>query len=291
IKDTKVPQLSVPTSVTDEVVNEKMYGSLERAATTATSLDAEQDRGNILKNQSKATPNEPRSQGTSSEVNTSQSGEDSLKLNKLMELCTKLQERVLDLETIRTTQEMEIESLKRRVKKLERRKRSRTHKLKRLYKVGLSARVESSDDESLDAEMFFDVADDLRGEEIKDKGKAKMIEEPVTLKKKDQIQLDKEVALKLQEELQAEFEKEQRLESKRAQQEKEANIALIELLDDVQAKIDAGYELDQRLQAKEQDELTDAEKAKLLMEILEKRRKFFATKRAEEKKNRPPTKA
>nr|GEW64497.1 hypothetical protein [Tanacetum cinerariifolium] len=44
-----------------------------------------------------------------------------------------------------------------------------------------------------------------------DKGKAKMIEEPVKLKKKDQIQLDEEVALKLQAELQAEFEKEQRL--------------------------------------------------------------------------------
>ncbi|GJZ16257.1 hypothetical protein Tco_0551934 [Tanacetum coccineum] len=37
--------------------------------------------------------------------------------------------------------------LKRRVKKLEQKKSSRTHKLKRLYKVGLSARVESSEDE------------------------------------------------------------------------------------------------------------------------------------------------
>nr|GEV36479.1 ribonuclease H-like domain-containing protein [Tanacetum cinerariifolium] len=44
-----------------------------------------------------------------------------------------------------------------------------------------------------------------------DKGKAKMIKEPVKLKKKDQIQHDEEVTLKLQAELQAEFEKEQRL--------------------------------------------------------------------------------
>nr|GEZ13220.1 hypothetical protein [Tanacetum cinerariifolium] len=70
-----------------------------------------------------------------------------------------------------------------------------------------------------------------------DKGKAKMIEEPVKLKKKDQIQLHKEVALKLQEELQVEFKKEQRLASERAQKEKEANIALIESWDDVQAKM------------------------------------------------------
>nr|GFC29567.1 hypothetical protein [Tanacetum cinerariifolium] len=36
---------------------------------------------------------------------------------------------------------------KRKVKKLEKRNKSRTHKLKRLYKVGLTARVESSRDE------------------------------------------------------------------------------------------------------------------------------------------------
>ncbi|GJZ48530.1 hypothetical protein Tco_0602362 [Tanacetum coccineum] len=64
-----------------------------------------------------------------------------------MELCTNLQTRVLDLEKTKTTQAEEIVSLKRRVKKLEQKKRSRTHRLKRLYKVGLTARVESSGDE------------------------------------------------------------------------------------------------------------------------------------------------
>ncbi|GKE19393.1 hypothetical protein Tco_1426970 [Tanacetum coccineum] len=76
------------------------------------------------------------------------SGEDSLKLNELMELYTTLQKKVLDLETSKTTQALEIESLKRRVKKLEKKQRSRTHKLRRLYKVGLSAKVVSSDDEA-----------------------------------------------------------------------------------------------------------------------------------------------
>nr|GEZ53437.1 hypothetical protein [Tanacetum cinerariifolium] len=51
-----------------------------------------------------------------------------------------------------TAQAHEIDSLKRRVKKLERRQKSKTHGLKRLYKVGLSARVESSDEESLGEE-------------------------------------------------------------------------------------------------------------------------------------------
>ncbi|GKA40558.1 hypothetical protein Tco_0733151, partial [Tanacetum coccineum] len=66
-KDTEIPQSSGPTdNVADEAVNEEMDDSLERAATTATSLDAEQDRGNINKTQSKATPNEPSSLRTSS---------------------------------------------------------------------------------------------------------------------------------------------------------------------------------------------------------------------------------
>ncbi|GJV48477.1 hypothetical protein Tco_1438689 [Tanacetum coccineum] len=75
------------------------------------------------------------------------SGEDRLKLQKLMEVCTNLQRRVLILEETKTTQAAEIISLKKKVKKLEKGKKTRTHKLKRLYKVGLSARVISSKDE------------------------------------------------------------------------------------------------------------------------------------------------
>ncbi|GJR69352.1 hypothetical protein Tco_0015417 [Tanacetum coccineum] len=59
-----------------------------------------------------------------------------------MALCINLQQRVLDLEKTKTAQAKEIVSLKKRVKKLEK-KRSRTHGLKRPYKVGISARVES----------------------------------------------------------------------------------------------------------------------------------------------------
>ncbi|GJV11330.1 hypothetical protein Tco_1352871 [Tanacetum coccineum] len=104
--------------VADEAVYKEKGDSLERATTTASSLDAEQDRGNIAKTHSKATPNESSSIGTSS-VNT------------------------------KTAQAQEITILKLRVKKLEKKGRSRAHKLKRLYKVGLSARVVSSDEEGL----------------------------------------------------------------------------------------------------------------------------------------------
>nr|GEV10258.1 hypothetical protein [Tanacetum cinerariifolium] len=310
-KDTELPQ----TSVIDEAVNEEMDDSLERAATTTTSLDAEQDRGNIFKTQSKATPNEPSSQGTSSgggpmcqeaigdafaqtrskrvskisndplltEVNTPQSGENSLKLTELMELCTKLQQRVLDLETTKTTQTMEIESLKRRVKKLQRRKRSRSHRLKRLYKVGLSAQVESSKDEGLveeDASKQEKIVDIDANEDITLQDE-KVVEEEVDVaqiqvtivattptisideatlaqalvelkhaKPKDKA---KGIVFHMLEESttttittipnQNHMTREQRLASEKAQQELEAKIALIESWDDVQAKINADYQL------------------------------------------------
>ncbi|GKE45971.1 hypothetical protein Tco_1473255 [Tanacetum coccineum] len=66
-----------------------------------------------------------------------------------MEFCTKLQQIVLDLGNTKTAQAQEITSLKPRVKKLEKKGGSRTHKLKRLYKVGRFARVISSDEASL----------------------------------------------------------------------------------------------------------------------------------------------
>nr|GEU41698.1 putative ribonuclease H-like domain-containing protein [Tanacetum cinerariifolium] len=67
--------------------------------------------------------------------NTLQSDGDSIKLNELMALCTTSQNRVLDLEKTTTTQRNEIASYKKRVKKLEKKNRARTHRLKRLYKV------------------------------------------------------------------------------------------------------------------------------------------------------------
>ncbi|GKD36552.1 hypothetical protein Tco_1252061 [Tanacetum coccineum] len=149
-KDTQVPQPSGPIdNVADEVVYEEIDDNLVRASATASSLEAEQDSGNIDKTRSKATPNEPSSLGTSSGVKTPRSDEDRLKLNELMEFCTKLQQIVLDLENTKTAQAQEITSLKLRVKKLEKKGGSRTYKLKRLYKVGRSARVISSDEVSL----------------------------------------------------------------------------------------------------------------------------------------------
>ncbi|GJW19534.1 hypothetical protein Tco_0026970, partial [Tanacetum coccineum] len=257
--------------------------------------------------------------------NTLQSDEDRLKLDELMALCTTLQNWVLDLEKTKTTQHNEIASLKRRVKKLEKKDRSRTHRLKRLYKVGLTARVESSDNEeslgedaskqgridAIDAdeeitlvsvhdvnvsageEVFVaeqEVADEMEvveevvevintakliidaaqvsaagdivsaasaattvsaattttttiktvnditlAQALKEMKSTKPKKKEVVIQKLDQIRLDEETALNLQ----AEFDEEERLAREKAKKEEEANIALIETWDDIQAKIDA----------------------------------------------------
>ncbi|GJX30711.1 hypothetical protein Tco_0240566 [Tanacetum coccineum] len=365
-----IPLSSDPSdNVADKAVHKELGDSLVRAATTASSLEAEQDSGNITKTRSKATPNESSSQRTNSgggpRGNTLQSDEDRLKLDEVMALCTTLQNRVLDLEKTKTTQHNEIASLKRRVKKLEKKSRSRTYKLKRLYKVGLTARVESSDDEeslgedaskqgrindidadeeitlvsvqNVDEEMFdVNVLDGEEGfvaeqevdanekdddgeitlaqaliemkstkpkvkgviiqesdestttkststislQQSQDKGKGILIEPVEPIKKKDLIRLDEEVALKLQ----AEFDEEKRLAREKAEKVEEANISLIETWDDIQAKIDVDHQLAKRLQAQEQEELSIEEKATLFQQLLEKRRKHFAAKRAKEKK-------
>ncbi|GJR94468.1 putative ribonuclease H-like domain-containing protein [Tanacetum coccineum] len=141
---TKISQSSRPISlVADETVNKEREDRMERAATTASSLEPEQDSGNINRTQSMATLNEPSPQGTGSgsgpRVNTLGSGEDRLKLNELMELFTKLSARVLDLETTKTTQAKEIANLKKRVKKLEMKRKSRIPGMN-IFKIGTSRR-------------------------------------------------------------------------------------------------------------------------------------------------------
>nr|GEZ27666.1 hypothetical protein [Tanacetum cinerariifolium] len=151
----------------------------------------------------------------------------------------------IDDSLTKTTQANKINCLNKRIKNLENKKRSRTYKLNRLYKVGLTVRVESSNDNddlgedafkqgriktptiSIDEVTLAQALVELN--HTKPKAKAKGIifyelEEFTAIIPKPKSQ-DKEVALKLQ----AEFDKEKRLAREKAQkEEEEANIALIE---------------------------------------------------------------
>nr|GEU37541.1 hypothetical protein [Tanacetum cinerariifolium] len=67
-------------------------------------------------------------------------------LNTLLETCATLSQKVAELEQDKHTQELDIIKLKTRVKKLEKKRRSKSSGLKRLKKVGTPQRVESSAD-------------------------------------------------------------------------------------------------------------------------------------------------
>nr|GEX97163.1 hypothetical protein [Tanacetum cinerariifolium] len=121
----------------------------------------------------------------------------------------------------------------------------------------------------------------------KDKGKAKMIEPEKPLKKKDQIALDEEVARKLEAKMKDVMEEEEKI----AMEKDETNRVVIEEWDDVQAIIDADRQLAEQIQAQEKEHLSSEERSKLLAKLIESRRKYFAAKRAEEIKNKPPIKS
>nr|GEV54051.1 ribonuclease H-like domain-containing protein [Tanacetum cinerariifolium] len=151
-KNTQVPQPSGSIEhVVDEVVHKERGDRLVRAATTASSLEVEQDIGNINKTQSKAIHNEASSLGTTSGggPRRQEAMGDTIAQTRFENVSKLSNDSLLAraLEKTNTTQALEITSLKRRVKKLEKKQRSRTHKLKRLYKFGLTARMDSSEDE------------------------------------------------------------------------------------------------------------------------------------------------
>nr|GEU83989.1 putative ribonuclease H-like domain-containing protein [Tanacetum cinerariifolium] len=87
------------------------------------------------------------------------SGEDRLKLTELMEICTQLQSRVLSLETTKVDQALKIGSLKIWMKKLKKKASKQTHKLKRLYKIGVALVDETkgrNDQDMFDTSIFDD---------------------------------------------------------------------------------------------------------------------------------------
>nr|GEX92828.1 putative ribonuclease H-like domain-containing protein [Tanacetum cinerariifolium] len=120
-KATEISQSSRPTTlVADETIHEEKGDIVDRAATTAASLDAEQDSG--AKTPFRDAPAQTRFERLSkqshepplSRVNTLGSEEDNMQLMELMKLYTKMFARVLALENNKTAQDLEITHLKKR---------------------------------------------------------------------------------------------------------------------------------------------------------------------------------
>ncbi|GJR00424.1 hypothetical protein Tco_0523408 [Tanacetum coccineum] len=247
------------------------------------------------------------------------SNEGRLILEELMAMCTKLSKQVLDLEKEKDAQAVEILKLKKRVKKLERqRKSSISHPRKRIYRQ-TKPMFKDSDfhdlDDLVDEGMAFvqekhtenqgkigaddteaantagdgvstaapktppttiDFDDEyvtmamaqtlikMKEEKTKEKGVVIKDEtEPVEKTKKKvqgdaQIERDAKVALRLQ----AELDEELRVERER--QEEASKVAIAEMFDEVQARIDADYELAAIMTQKEQEKYTVEERASQL---------------------------
>ncbi|GJR67065.1 hypothetical protein Tco_0013130 [Tanacetum coccineum] len=67
--------------------------------------------------------------------------------------------------------------------------------------------------------------------------------------------------------------------------------ALIEQMEDVQARMDADILLKERLQQEEREQFTIEEKSRMLVDMIAERKRFFAAQRAAEQRSKPPTKS
>ncbi|GJX54298.1 hypothetical protein Tco_0282667 [Tanacetum coccineum] len=108
--------------------------------------------------------------------------------------------------------------------------------------------------------------------------------------KKTKLQLEQErlgleEALRLQEQL--DEEERQRI----ARVHEEASTFNAEEWDNIQAQIEADEELAHRLQAQERERYSEADKARLLVELINERKRKFAQQRAEQRRNKPMTQA
>ncbi|GKA72101.1 hypothetical protein Tco_0778317 [Tanacetum coccineum] len=147
-----------------------------------------------------------------------------------MNLCTKLQKQVLDLEEAKTAQAKEIASLKKRVKQLEKRRKSRTSGLKSStagevvttanVKVTTASAPTTTIDEFTLAQTLIKIKA-AKPKVAKGQRQGNTGLSLKNLKKKDQIAIDEEVVRNLEALLQAKLEEEERLSRLK---EEEANI-------------------------------------------------------------------
>ncbi|GJV33681.1 hypothetical protein Tco_1394081 [Tanacetum coccineum] len=403
-RNTKIPQSgSSPNKVGDEAINEEMFDSVERVATTASSLEAEQSSGNINKTQFTATLNEPfflelgsssgpwrqetigvcklslglrgvinlssdpplsggHTLGSSEDnmehqidltdnvpntphdsplpgVNTPGSDEGSLELNELMDLVTKLSHRIHDqrkrqslenqgkigaddTEVVKGSGDIEVLDAEKAVNTAG--EGVSTISVPETVSTTASRTPPTTTTVFNDEDVTVDMAQTLikikekkvkeKGVVIKDvedssrpvrsittlqplptidpkdkgKGMLQETESVEKIKKKvqgdAQMERDAEVALRLQ----AELDEELRVERER--QEEASKVAIAEMFDEVQARIDADYELAARMTQEEQEKYTIEERARLLAEFFERRKKQLAAERAEAIRNKPPTK-
>nr|GEY50112.1 hypothetical protein [Tanacetum cinerariifolium] len=237
----------------DETAHEERGDKVERATTTASSLEAEHDNGTISRTQSMVIPNEHIPQGTSS------GGRPRRQDTILGD--TPAQTRVLALKNNKTAQALEIQMLKKRVKSLEKKRKSRTPQLKMSINLTAVEPVTTVSAPVTTAGVSVSTAEPSTPPTtittlIKDED---LIIAQTLMKMRSVKSKEKSKEKELDAQMQVEFEEEERVAR---QAEEEANLIS---WDNTQAMIEADYELAQRLQVEEQGELTIKERSKLFI--------------------------
>ncbi|GJU97654.1 hypothetical protein Tco_1326925 [Tanacetum coccineum] len=125
---------------------------------------------------------------------------------------------------------------------------------------------------------------------VKDKGKGITTESEDEQTKRTKIQLEQErlgheVVVRLQEEL--DEEERQRM----ARVPKAAQSFTEEEWENIRARIEADDKLTQRLQVEERNKYSEVDQAKMLVDLINPRKKYFAIQKAEAKRNKPMTQA
>ncbi|GJU94850.1 hypothetical protein Tco_1319606 [Tanacetum coccineum] len=112
--------------------------------------------------------------------------------------------------------------------------------------------------------------------------------EPVQTKKKLQQEQER-LVYKAAVRLQAELKEEERHRVARVHEA--ASSFNVKEWEDIQARVEVDEELAQRLQAEEREMYTEAKQARILVKLINQRKRYFAAQRAEERKNKPLTQA
>ncbi|GKD75657.1 hypothetical protein Tco_1333939, partial [Tanacetum coccineum] len=313
-QETEIPQPSSPTYT--NVADEATFTSVDvihgGVATTVSSIDAGQGNGNIPK--SPTMPHDSPLPGG----HTPGSDEGSMTLHELTVLCTTLSNKVDSLETeLMQTKQTYGTALTKLIKKVKKLKQTvKTSQVRRRAKIVVSndeetkknvntytrrrkavstgsegvstaSRIFSTTEESVSTAgtsmpvsttgmiQQVNIIIPSSSENTKDKGKAIMqeSEQPKKIKKRVQIQMS------LDEEL-----------AQNETTEDEANTPVADIdWDVVQAQIQADKDLAQKLLEEERENISIKERARLLAELIDKRKKLQAAQRYEAIRNKPQT--
>ncbi|GJR64008.1 hypothetical protein Tco_0010073 [Tanacetum coccineum] len=321
-QESEVPQPRSPTQTpaADEAASTGVDVRHGGAATTVSSLDAGQGSGNIDK-----TPTMPHDSPLP-RVHTLGSDEGRMQHNELMDLVTKLSDRVVALETdLRQTKKVygaAYTKLIKKVKKLER--AAKSSQSRRRANIVVSDDEDDVEDSSNQGRKIDEIDQDpditlvqhdakiqgRHGLEIEFETEDVSAAGSVVTTAGASISTVNHLRVSTAEDISTAKtlfyirrsaakdkgkakmdESEPRKTKTKLQVHEEAFSFNIEEWEDIQATIEADEELAQRIQAKEREKYSKAENARLLAELINQRKIYFSQQRAEERRNKPLTQA